>query len=82
MLVIGVLLRLMDSFKIYSEPLLLTGGGPGNATTFLSMFIARKAESYELGYAGAASVIYFYIVIVLSYLFFQAMSVESGEKRS
>ena len=70
-LTIGVLLRLMDSFKIYSEPLLLTGGGPGNATTFLSLFVARKAESYELGYAGAASVIYLYIVIVLSYVFFQ-----------
>ena len=70
-LILTILLRFMDSFKIYSEPLLLTGGGPGNATTFLSMFVARKAESYELGYAGAVSVIYFYIVIVLSYLFFQ-----------
>lgn len=73
-LVIGVLLRFMDSFSIYSEPLLLTGGGPGNATTFLSLFVARKAESYELGYAGAVSVLYLYIVIVLSYFFFQAMT--------
>jgi len=70
-LTLAILIRFMDSFKIYSEPLLLTGGGPGNSTTFLSMFVARKAESYELGYAGAVSVIYLYIVIVLSYLFFQ-----------
>ena len=70
-LTLAILIRFMDSFKIYSEPLLLTGGGPGNATTFLSMFVSRKAESYELGYAGAVSVIYLYIVIVLSYLFFQ-----------
>ena len=70
-LTLAILIRFMDSFKIYSEPLLLTGGGPGNVTTFLSMFVARKAESYELGYAGAVSVIYLYIVIVLSYLFFQ-----------
>lgn len=70
-LTLAILIRFMDSFKIYSEPLLLTGGGPGNATTFLSLFVARKAESYELGYAGAVSVIYLYIVIVLSYLFFQ-----------
>ena len=73
-LIIGVLLRFMDSFKIYSEPLLLTGGGPGNATTLLSLFVARKAESYELGYAGAVSVLYLYIVIVLSFIFFQAMT--------
>ncbi len=73
-LVIGILLRLMDSFKVYSEPLLLTGGGPGNTTTFLSLFIARKAESYELGYAGAASIIYLYLVILMSYIFFQLLT--------
>lgn len=80
-LIIGVLLRFMDSFKIYSEPLLLTGGGPGNATTFLNLFVARKAESGELGYAGAASVLYLYIVIVLSFIFFQAMA-QQGEVRT
>ncbi|MEA1884559.1 MAG: sugar ABC transporter permease [Thermotogota bacterium] len=73
-LTIGILLRFMDSFKIYSEPLLLTGGGPGTATTFLSLFVSRKAESYELGYASAASLIYFFIVLILSYIFFQFIS--------
>ena len=34
-LMIAVLLRFMDSFMIYTEPFVLTGGGPGNATTFL-----------------------------------------------
>ena len=63
-LTLAILIRFMDSFKIYSEPLLLTGGGPGNATTFLSMFVARKAESYELGYAGAVSVIYLYLSLI------------------
>ena len=81
-LVIAVLLRSMDSFKIYSEPLLLTGGGPGNATTFLSLFVARKAESYELGYAGAVSLIYLYIVVLLSYLFFSYMSRTAGGPRA
>ena len=32
-LTIAILLRFMDSFKIYTEPFVLTGGGPGNATT-------------------------------------------------
>jgi glycerol transport system permease protein len=77
---IGVLLRFMDSFKIYSEPLLLTGGGPGNSTTLLSLFVARKAESYELGYAGAVSVLYLYIVVLLSYIFFQSMTREKTVK--
>ena len=73
-LVLGFLLRFMDSFKIYAEPLLLTGGGPGDTTTFMSMFVARKAESYELGYAGAVSIIYLVIVMVVSWLFFQVLN--------
>ena len=35
-LMIAVLLRFMDSFLIYTEPFVVTGGGPGNSTTFLS----------------------------------------------
>ena len=81
-LIIGVLLRFMDSFKIYAEPLLLTGGGPGDATTFLSLHVARKAESYQLGYAGASSFIYLFIVIVFSYIFFQLMThIGKGENK-
>lgn len=81
-LIIGVLLRFMDSFKIYAEPLLLTGGGPGDATTFLSLHVARKAESYQLGYAGASSFIYLFIVIVFSYVFFQLMThIGKGETK-
>jgi len=81
-LIIGVLLRFMDSFKIYAEPLLLTGGGPGDATTFLSLHVARKAESYQLGYAGASSAIYLFIVIVFSYIFFQLMThIGKGESQ-
>jgi len=72
-LILAVLLRFMDSFKIYSEPLLLTGGGPGSSTTYLSLFVARKAESYELGYAGAVSVIYLFVVVTFSFIFFQIM---------
>ena len=79
-LILAVLLRFMDSFKIYAEPLLLTGGGPGSSTTFMSLHVARKAQSYELGYAGASSVIYLFIVIVFSYVFFQIMTnVGKGE---
>jgi glycerol transport system permease protein len=73
-LILGFLLRFMDSFKIYEEPLTLTGGGPGSSTTFLSLFVARKAESYNLGYAGASSIIYLVVVIIMSYIFFQLMS--------
>jgi glycerol transport system permease protein len=73
-LIIAVLLRFMDSFMIYAEPFLITGGGPGNWNTYLNIFVARKAESYELGFAGASSMIYLYIVVVCCYIFYTMMT--------
>ena len=42
-LTIAVLLRLMDSLMIYTEPFVLTGGGPGASTTFLSQYLTSMA---------------------------------------
>ncbi len=52
-LMIAVLLRFMDSFMIYTEPFVLTGGGPGTATTFLSQYLTQKAVGqFDLGPGG------------------------------
>ena len=40
-LTIAILLRFMDSFMIYTEVVVLTGGGPGNSTTFLSIDLVQ-----------------------------------------
>lgn len=74
-LVIGVLLRFMDSFMIYTEPFVLTGGGPGNSTTFLSQTLTQMAiGQFDLGPAAAFSLIYFLIVLLVSWLFFTTIS--------
>jgi glycerol transport system permease protein len=73
-LLIAVLLRFMDSFMIYSEPFVLTGGGPGNSTTFLSQTLARLAVGqFDLGPAAAFSLIYFLIILLLCWLFYTTM---------
>lgn len=73
-LVIGVLLRLMDSFMIYTEPFVLTGGGPGNATTLLSQHLATMAVGqFDLGPAAAFSVIYFLFILLFCWLFYSAV---------
>lgn len=70
-LTIAVLLRFMDSFMIYTEPFVLTGGGPGNATTFLSIDLVKTAlGQFDLGPAAAMSLIYFLIILLLSWLFY------------
>ncbi len=74
-LVIGILLRFMDSFMIYTEPFVLTGGGPGNSTTFLSQTLTQMAiGQFDVGPAAAFSLIYFLIVLLVSWLFFTTIS--------
>ena len=73
-LIIAVLLRLMDSFMIYTEPFVLTGGGPGNATTFLSQHLATMAVGqFDLGPAAAFSVIYFLFILLFCWLFYTSV---------
>jgi len=74
-LIIGILLRFMDSFMIYTEPFVLTGGGPGNSTTFLSQTLTKMAiGQFDIGPAAAFSIIYFLIVLLVSWLFFTTIS--------
>ncbi|WP_088283738.1 carbohydrate ABC transporter permease [Ideonella sp. A 288] len=81
-LMIAVLLRFMDSFMIYTEPFVLTGGGPGNATTFLSQYLTQKAVGqFDLGPAAAFSLIYFLIILLLCFVLYNWMQrVGTGDK--
>jgi len=80
-LLIGVLLRFMDSFMIYTEPFVLTGGGPGNATTFLSQTLTKMAVGqFDIGPAAAFSIIYFLIILLVCWLFYTSMTVMDKEK--
>ncbi len=73
-LMIAILLRFMDSFMIYTEPFVLTGGGPGNATTFLSQYLTQKAVGqFDLGPAAAFSLIYFLIILLLCFILYNWM---------
>ena len=74
-LTIAVLLRFMDSFNIYTEPFVLTGGGPGNTTTLLSIDLVKVAlGQFDLGPAAAMSIIYFLIILALSWVFYTVMT--------
>ena len=73
-LTIAILLRFMDSFMIYTEPFVLTGGGPGNTTTFLSIDLVKIAlGQFDLGPAAAMSLIYFFVILLISWVFYTLM---------
>uniref|UniRef100_A0A2A4YZ36 ABC transporter permease n=1 Tax=OCS116 cluster bacterium TaxID=2030921 RepID=A0A2A4YZ36_9PROT len=74
-LLIASLLRFMDSFMIYTEPFVLTGGGPGNVTTFLSIDLVKMAiGQFDLGPAAAFSLIYFLTILLISWVFYTIMT--------
>ncbi|WP_158804771.1 MULTISPECIES: carbohydrate ABC transporter permease [unclassified Acidisoma] len=74
-LVIAVLLRFMESFMIYTEPSVVTGGGPGEATSFLSLDLVKIAlGQVDLGNAAAMSLVYNLITLSLCWIFFTVMT--------
>ena len=79
-LTIAVLLRFMDSFMIYTEPFVVTGGGPGNATTFLSIDLVKMAiGQFDVGPAAAFSIVYFLIVLLVSWVFYTVVTANDAE---
>jgi glycerol transport system permease protein len=74
-LMIAILLRFMDSFMIYTEPFVVTGGGPGNATTLLSIDLVKMAlGQFDLGPAAAFSIMYFLVILLISWVFYTVMT--------
>lgn len=81
-LVIGVLLRFMHSFMIYAEPFVLTGGGPGSSTTFLSQSLTTMAiGQQDLGPSAAFSLIYFLIILLVCWVFYTVIMNMQKEKQ-
>lgn len=66
-LVFAIILRFMDSFKVFDQVWMLTQGGPGTATQYVSIFLYRLGLiSWNLSEAAALSLIILLIVIIVS----------------
>ncbi|MEM9427215.1 MAG: sugar ABC transporter permease [Pseudomonadota bacterium] len=66
-LIVTMLLRLIDAFKVLEVILVLTGGGPGLSTEILALRIARTAREFrELGEAAAMSNYLLMLLMVLT----------------
>jgi glycerol transport system permease protein len=74
-LMIAILLRFMDSFMIYTEPFVVTGGGPGSSTNFLSIDLVNMAiNQFNLGPAAAYSIMYYLVILLICYVFYTVMT--------
>ena len=71
-LLMAILLRFMDSFMIYTEAFPINAGGPNGATLFLAVDLGEEIKAFNYGPSAARSVIYFLIVLTVSWAFSKA----------
>lgn len=70
-LIVALLLRLIDAFKVLEVILVLTNGGPGLSTEILALRISRTASEFrELGTAAAISNLLLILLLVLTLAMF------------
>ncbi len=66
----AILIRFIDSIKLFDVPFILTGGGPGKATETISIYIYLLGFRYSrMGYATAVSYVLLIMTIILSTIF-------------
>jgi len=68
-LMIGVIIRSIDAVKSFDIIYAMTQGGPGTASETINIYLYNTAFSYyDIGYASAMAVIFFVIIVVLSFV--------------
>ncbi|MEO0328555.1 MAG: sugar ABC transporter permease [Pseudomonadota bacterium] len=74
-LMLAVLFRGIENFKMFDLVVQLTGGGPGNITTLSSIDLKREAfEKWRTGFASAYAVILFVTVFGLASIYVKALN--------
>jgi len=74
-LMLAVLFRGIENFKMFDLVVQLTGGGPGSVTELTSINLKREAfEKWRTGYASAYAVILFVTVFGLASIYVKALN--------
>jgi multiple sugar transport system permease protein len=74
-IIVALLLRLTDSFKIFDQIFILTGGGPGASTELATIFAYKVTfVSWNLGYGSAVVAVLFLISFMLTFVLLKLMT--------
>jgi multiple sugar transport system permease protein len=77
-----IFIRIMDALRIVDEVFMLTGGGPGDGTRYVGIYIWRVVfPKTDYGYGSAMSLLTLYFTIVLCWLLFIAIT-EFGKQKA
>ena len=76
-ILVVVLIRLMDTLRIFDIIYVMTGGGPGFATESVSVFIIRiLLEWHRAGYGCAIALVVFAIIMVVSFFLIKVFKIK------
>jgi multiple sugar transport system permease protein len=77
-LVLVLVFRVLDAFRVFDAVYVLTGGGPGNATETLSIYAYKVLfQTLQFGYGSALSTVIFLCVGVLALVFLRLSAFEA-----
>jgi ABC-type sugar transport system permease subunit len=77
-LLVALLFRTLDAFRVFDVIFVMTGGGPGNATESLSLYTYKTMfGALDFGYGSALSVLTFICVIIISVLYIRFIGTRS-----
>ncbi len=69
-LLVALLFRTLDAFRVFDVIFVMTGGGPGNTTESLSLYTYKTMfGALDFGYGSALSVLTFICVVIISVLY-------------
>ncbi|OGP58625.1 MAG: hypothetical protein A2V65_09430 [Deltaproteobacteria bacterium RBG_13_49_15] len=78
-LLVALLLRTMDAFKIFDEIFIMTQGGPGDATEVLSLEIYRQTFRYfNMGKGSALAIVMLIVIIIISRIYLKIFQKEEA----
>jgi multiple sugar transport system permease protein len=69
LVLVAVLIRLIDTFRVFDKIFVMTNGGPGNSTEVLSLHIYRTGLPFmNVSYAAAMSYLFLIMLIIITTL--------------
>jgi multiple sugar transport system permease protein len=78
-ILVALVFRTIDAFRVFDAVYVLTGGGPGNSTETLSIYAYKVLfQSLELGYGSALAVVVFLCVGVATVLYGRLLRSAAG----
>ena len=73
-IIVLLLLRIMDAFKVFDIVFTLTYGGPGQTTELLSLLIYKTGlRFFQVGSASALSWVFLIVIFIISFFFIRKL---------